>query len=74
MLQFSRENYEEMHQIRHEVKNHIAYIRALSENGEYSKLKEYLNVVTGETEELFRFVECGNDVINAVMNLSLIHI
>lgn len=68
MLQFSRENYEEMHQIRHEVKNHIAYIRALSENGEYSKLKEYLNVVTGETEELFRFVECGNDVINAVMN------
>ena len=68
MLQFSRENYEEMHQIRHEVKNHIAYIRALSESGEYDKLKEYLNVVSGETEELFHFVECGNDVINAVMN------
>ena len=68
MLQFSRENFEEMHQIRHEVKNHIAYIRALSESGEYDKLKEYLNVVSGETEELFRFVECGNDVINAVMN------
>ena len=68
MLQFSRESYEEMHQIRHEVKNHIAYIRALSEQGEYGKLKEYLNVVSGETEELFRFVECGNDVINAVMN------
>lgn len=68
MLQFSRESYEEMHQIRHEVKNHIAYIRALSECGEHEKLKEYLNVVSGETEELFHFVECGNDVINAVMN------
>ena len=68
MLQFSRESYEEMHQIRHEVKNHIAYIRALSECGEYDKLKDYLNVVSGETEELFHFVECGNDVINAVMN------
>lgn len=68
MLQFSRESYEEMHQIRHEVKNHLAYIRALAECGEYDKLWEYLNVVSGETEELFRFVECGNDVINAVMN------
>lgn len=68
MLQFSRESYEEMHQIRHEVKNHLAYIRALSECGEYDKLKEYLNVVSGETEEMFHFVECGNDVINAVMN------
>lgn len=68
MLQFSRDNYEEMHQIRHEVKNHIAYIRALSEAGEYDKLRDYLGVVSGETEELFRFVECGNDVINAVMN------
>lgn len=68
MLQFSRESYEEMHQIRHEVKNHLAYIRVLSECGEYDKLKEYLNVVSGETEELFHFVECGNDVINAVMN------
>lgn len=68
MFHFSRESYEEMHQIRHEVKNHIAYIRALSECAEYDKLKEYLNVVSGETEELFHFVECGNDVINAVMN------
>jgi len=68
MLQFSRESFEEMHQIRHEVKNHLAYIRVLSESGEYDKLREYLNVVSGETEELFRFVECGNDVINAVMN------
>lgn len=68
MLQFSRENYEELHQLRHEVKNHLAYIRALAECGEYGKLKEYLGVVSGETEDLFRFVECGNDVINAVMN------
>lgn len=68
MLQFSKESYEEMHQIRHETKNHLAYIRALAECGEYEKLKDYLNVVSGETEALFQFVECGNDVINAVMN------
>lgn len=68
LLQFSRDSYEEMHQIRHEVKNHLAYIRALAECEDYGKLREYLNIVSGETEELFSFVECGNDVINAVMN------
>jgi len=68
MFRTLRESYEEMHQIRHEVKNHLSYIHALAEHGECGKLKEYLQVVIGETEELFRFVECGNDVINAVMN------
>ncbi len=68
LLQFSRDNYEEMHQIRHEIKNHLAYLQVLAEQSEYEKLKSYLHTVSGETEELFRFVECGNDVINAVMN------
>ncbi|MCD7753379.1 MAG: GHKL domain-containing protein [Clostridiales bacterium] len=68
LLQFSRDNYEEMHQIRHEIKNHLAYLQVLAEQGEYEKLKSYLHTVSGETEELFQFVECGNDVINAVMN------
>lgn len=68
MLQFARDNYEEMHQIRHEIKNHMAYIRVLADLGEYGKLKEYLTVVNKETEEHLQFIECGNDVINAVMN------
>ncbi|MCD7761080.1 MAG: hypothetical protein LUH16_04805, partial [Clostridiales bacterium] len=56
LLQFSRDNYEEMHQIRHEIKNHLAYLQVLAEQGEYEKLKDYLHTVSGETEELFRFV------------------
>lgn len=68
LLHFSRKNYEEMHQIRHEIKNHLAYIKALADNGEYQKMREYLATVSGETEALFRFVECGNDVVNAVIN------
>lgn len=68
LLAVSRDNFEEMHKIRHEIKNHLAYIKALAEHGEYEKLREYLVTVSGETEALFRFVECGNDVVNAVMN------
>lgn len=68
LLGLSRDNYEEMHKIRHEIKNHLSYIQVLSEHREYEKLREYLVTVSGETEALFRFVECGNDVVNAVMN------
>lgn len=68
LLQISQQNYEELHEIRHEMKNHLLYIRVLAENGEDTRLLNYLSMVTEETEELFSFVECGNDVINAVMN------
>lgn len=68
LLGLSRDNYEEMHKIRHEIKNHLSYIQALSEHREYEKLREYLVTVSGETEALFHFVECGNDVVNAVIN------
>ncbi len=68
MMRFSHETYEEMHQIRHEIKNHLTYIQFLAENGEYDKMKSYLDTVVGETENMFQFIECGNDIINAVMN------
>lgn len=68
LLSFSEESYTEMHQIRHEIRNHLNYIKLMAESGEYQKLKEYVDMVCGETEDVFRFVECGNHVINAVMN------
>lgn len=68
LLSFSEESYTEMHEIRHEIRNHLNYIKLMAESGEYQKLKEYVDMICGETEDAFRFVECGNQVINAVMN------
>ena len=68
LFQSTRAVYEEMHEIRHEMKNHLAYIHILFEKGEHDMLEEYLKEVSMETENLFSFIECGNDVINAVMN------
>jgi nitrogen-specific signal transduction histidine kinase len=68
MLKYSRDNYEEMHQIRHEMKNHLSYIRVLAEAGDYDHLMEYVRSLSGSAGELFRFVDCGNEVVNAVMN------
>jgi len=71
MMNFSRMNYEEMHQVRHELRNHVTYLRTLSEAGETEKLRNYINQMAGETDELFSFIECGNDIVNAVMNHAL---
>lgn len=68
LLLFSKENYSEIHELRHELKNHMSYIKLMAEAGEYQKLKEYAATVCGEAEGIFSFVECGNQVINAVMN------
>lgn len=71
LLLFSRENYREIHELRHELKNHMGYIKLMADSGEYGKLKAYVAEVCGEAEEIFRFVDCGNQVINAVLNHSI---
>ena len=68
LLQFSQENYTEIHELRHELQNHMNYIKVLADAGEYDKLRDYAASVCGEAEGVFRFVECGNQVVNAVMN------
>lgn len=68
MLQTFRDNLESMHVVRHEIKNHMAYIRVLVANEDYDKLFDYTNAVLGETEELFSTVNSGNDVVDAVIN------
>ena len=68
LIETSRANYEEMHEIRHETKNHLIYLKSLAYHGEWDRLWEYLNQLSTRTDEMFTFIECGNDVVNAVMN------
>lgn len=68
MLQTFRDNLDSMHMIRHEIKNHLAYIRVLVAREEYDKLFDYTNAVLGETEELFSTIASGNDVVDAAIN------
>lgn len=68
LLSFSEENYADLHKLRHELRNHMSYIKLLTEAGDYEKLERYVTSVCGEAEEIFSFVECGNPVVNAVMN------
>lgn len=68
MLQTFRDNLEGLHLIRHEIKNHMAYIRVLVAREEYDKLFDYTNEVLGEAEDLFSNIASGNDAVDAAIN------
>lgn len=68
MLETFRDNLERMHLVRHEIKNHLAYIRVLVAKQEFDKLFDYTNAVLGENEELFSTISSGNDLVDAILN------
>ena len=60
--------YEEMSAIRHEMKNHDTYMRALLEKGDYQKLGEFLISSQTDSREFYQYVNCGNVVVNTIVN------
>ena len=63
--------YQEMSAVRHEIKNHDAYMRALLEKKEYRKLEEFLNSSMSKSVELYQYVNCGNAVVNTIVNYEI---
>ena len=68
MYRMTKNLYQEISAIRHEVKNHDAYMRALLEKKEYDKLERFLESSQSENREIFQYVNCGNSVINTIVN------
>ena len=63
--------YQEMSAVRYEIKNHDAYMRALLEKKEYRKLEEFLNSSMSKSVELYQYVNCGNAVVNTIVNYEI---
>ena len=60
-----------MSAVRYEIKNHDAYMRALLEKKEYRKLEEFLNSSMSKSVELYQYVNCGNAVVNTIVNYEI---
>ena len=71
LLQLSQKSYEELKLLRHEIKNHDAYIEMLVSNRQYAELEEYLRKRSGIPLDSLRQISCGNQVIDAVINQNL---
>lgn len=68
MYRVTKNLYQEMSAIRHEVKNHDAYMRALLEKKEYANLEKFLESSQSENRDIFQYVNCVNSVINTIVN------
>ncbi len=62
------EKQREIRSIRHEMKNHLACLKGLYQIGKEKELGEYLNQLAEETNQAGELLDCGNDIVNAVIN------
>ena len=64
----TQKHYEDMRILRHEIKNHDAYIKIMVEQKEYDKLKEFLTESEKQNETILRKNDFGNTLISAIIN------
>lgn len=68
VLTTARQTYESLSELRHEIKNHDAYMAALLEQRDYEGLQAYFAEYRFEHNEAVRFVRSGNEQVDAIVN------
>lgn len=68
ILTTARQTYESLSELRHEIKNHDAYMAALLEQQDYEGLRAYFAEYRFEHNEAVRFVHSGNEQVDAIVN------
>lgn len=66
--QVTKMNFEELRIIRHEIKNHQFYMKALLDEGKLDGLKEYLQRTAMDESIHLQEFDCGNSPINVILN------
>lgn len=72
LVNLSESRLAELREVKHDVKNQYAYMRAMLEEGKYEELKTYFNELLGTfAVSLFEQVDSGNEIIDSVLNFEL---
>lgn len=66
-----KKQYEEIHFIRHDVKQHYNVLMTLIKNEQVFEAQKYLSNVIADNDLVDISVDTGNDIINAVLNSKL---
>ena len=61
-------NYDELRSIRHEIKNHNFYMKALLDEGKIDAAREYLDRVSAQGTKYLKSFDSGNYAVDVVMN------
>lgn len=70
-LKLNEESIERASIVRHDLKNHYAYIAGLLSQKKYDDALKYVSDINEDSFGEFHIVDCGNHVISSIMNLEL---
>lgn len=69
MLRLNQQNQEDMRVVRHDMKNHLAYIGTLLSGKQYEEAERYFELIQKNTLQQLMYIDCGNKNISAILNL-----
>lgn len=66
-----RSQYQEIRQIRHDIKQHLDAISGLQLEGKIDAAQKYIAEISSGLEHIEMFMDVGNDFVNAILNSKL---
>ncbi len=69
LVRLSEKQLEDLHQLKHDIKNQYAYMRILLAERRYDELESYFQQRDGELTELSAPLNCGNRCVSIVLNM-----
>lgn len=72
MLQLSDKAIEEMHELRHDIRNQYMVMDVMLSEGRYAELKEYFESMKSDFSRQTQRVNTGNHVIDSVINMEIL--
>lgn len=70
-MMLSKIQYEQLHQIRHDIKNQMSTLESLFKSKNYERLNEYFKDLDENVHITIDYVDSSNDIVNAIMNNAL---
>lgn len=66
-----RKQYEEIRNIRHDIKQHLSVVSGLQIDGKYEEAQKYISEITRNIAKIEMFMDVGNNFVNAILNSKL---
>ncbi len=62
---------EEIHALRHDMKNRINILENLYDKGEYEQMRSYLEDLTKGIHGILDTIDCGNPLVSSIINMEI---
>lgn len=69
MLNLNEKSIQTTTTLRHDLKNHFAYVTSLLDEDKKEDALKYLNEVVDQDLNKYHIIDCGNPIVSSIMNL-----